>query len=111
MPVTINWKLKKDPVMKAIFIVYNQTQTERVEYLFDKLKIKGFTRWTGLTGEGSVDGPPHMGTHTWPEENTARMAVMEEDKVAAVLEGVKMLDEENKDVGIRAFVWNIEEAY
>ena len=52
-----------------------------------------------------------MGTHTWPEQNSARMAVMEDDTVAAVLEGVKRLDEENKDVGIRAFVWNVEAAY
>ena len=97
--------------MKAVFIVYNQAQTEKVEYLFNVLNIRGFTRWTDLTGQGSVDGPPHMNTHTWPEQNTARMAVMEDEAVAAVLEGVKRLDEENKNVGIRAFVWNIEEAY
>ena len=97
--------------MKAVFIVYNQAQTEKVECLFEKLNIRGFTRWTDLTGRGSVDGPPHMGTHTWPEQNSARMAVMEDESVPAVLDGVKKLDEENKDVGIRAFVWNVEDAY
>jgi len=97
--------------MKAVFIVYNQSQSEKVEYLFDKLNIRGFTRWAGLTGRGSVGGPPHMGTHTWPEENTARLAVMEDESVPAVLDGVKKLDEENKDVGIRAFVWSIEATY
>lgn len=97
--------------MKAIFIVYNQAHTEKVEYLFEKLNIRGFTRWTDLTGRGSVDGPPHMNTHTWPEQNTARMAVMEEEAIPPILEGIKRLDEENKDVGIRAFVWNIEEFY
>ncbi len=97
--------------MKALFIVYNQAHTEKVEYLFDKLNIRGFTRWTDLTGRGSVDGPPHMMTHTWPEQNTARMAVMKDEVVPRVLEGVRLMDEENKDVGIRAFVWNIEEAY
>ncbi|MFH0756679.1 MAG: PG0541 family transporter-associated protein [Bacteroidota bacterium] len=97
--------------MKAIFIVYNQAQTEKIEYLFDKLNIRGFTRWTELTGRGSVDGPPHMNTHTWPEQNTARLAVMEEDAIEAVLDGVRRLDEENKEVGIRAFVWNIEAMY
>ena len=97
--------------MKAVFIVYNQAQTEKVEYLFEKLKIRGFTRWTDLTGRGSVDGPPHMNTHTWPEQNTARLAVMEDNAVAAVLDGVKRLDEENTDVGIRAFVWEIVDGY
>ena len=97
--------------MKAIFIVYNQAQTEKVGYLFDKLKIKGFTRWTDITGSGSVDGPPHMNTHTWPEQNSARLTVVEDDMVESILAGIKRLDMVNKDVGIRAFVWNIEEMY
>jgi nitrogen regulatory protein PII len=97
--------------MKAVFIVYNQAQTDKVEYLFDKLNIRGFTRWTDLTGRGSVDGPPHMNTHTWPEQNTARLAVVEDQQVAPILDGVKKLDEVNKDVGIRAFVWTIDELY
>ncbi len=97
--------------MKAVFIVYNQSQTEKVEYLFDKLNIKGFTRWTDLTGRGSVNGVPHMNTHTWPEQNSASLAVVVEDAVTSILDAVKRLDEENKDVGIRAFVWNVETAY
>ena len=97
--------------MKAVFIVYNQAQTEKVEYLFEKLKIRGFTRWTELTGRGSISGRPHMNTHTWPEQNTARLAVIEDDMVAAVLDGVKLLDEENTDVGIRAFVWDVIDSY
>jgi nitrogen regulatory protein PII len=97
--------------MKAIFIVYNQTHTESIEYLFDKLNIRGFTRWTDLTGRGSVNGPPHMNTHTWPEQNTARLTVVEDEAVKPILDGVRRLDEVNKDVGIRAFVWNIEAIY
>jgi hypothetical protein len=103
--------MSEEKQMKAVFIVYNQAQTEKVEYLFDKLDIRGFTRWTDLTGRGSVDGPPHMATHTWPEQNTARLAVVEAGAVEAILEGVRKLDEVNKDVGIRAFVWNVETMY
>ena len=29
--------------MKSVMIVYNQANTERVEYMLDKLNIKGFT--------------------------------------------------------------------
>jgi len=58
-----------------------------------------------------VDGPPPLNTHTWPEQNTARMAVVEDEVVEAILDGVKRLDEENTDVGIRAFVWNVEAMY
>lgn len=97
--------------MKAIFIVYNQAHTEKVEYIFDKLNIRGFTRWSDLTGRGSESGDPHMNTHTWPEQNTARLSIVEDEKVQAILEAVKKMDEINKDVGVRAFVWNVEAMY
>jgi len=97
--------------MKAVFIVYNLAHNEKVEYLFEKLDIRGFTRWSELTGRGSVDGPPHMMTHTWPEQNTASLAVMADEKVDEVLEGIGKLDQENKDVGIRAFVWDVTASY
>jgi hypothetical protein len=52
-----------------------------------------------------------MNTHTWPEQNTASLAVVEDEMVEPVLEAVRRLDEENKDVGIRAFSWNVEAMY
>ena len=44
--------------MKAILIVYNQALTEKVEFMLDKLEIKGFTRWE--KGVGGEDSPPMM---------------------------------------------------
>ncbi len=93
--------------MKAVFIVYNQAHTEKVEYMLDRLDIRGFTEWTNVLGRGSVDGDPHLNTHTWPEQNTATLTVVEDDMVEVILEKVKKLDAINKDVGIRAFVWDI----
>ena len=93
--------------MKAIFIVYNQTHTERIDYMLDKLGIRGFTRWNDVQGRGSMDGEPRQGTHTWPEMNSAVITIVEDDKVDIVLEKVKKLDAVNKEVGIRAFVWDI----
>lgn len=93
--------------MKAVFIIFNQANTERVEFLFDKLGIRGYTWWENVMGRGSVDGEPRMGTHTWPEMNSAALTMVDDDKVADILEKVKRLDEVNKEVGIRAFVWDI----
>ncbi len=95
--------------MKAIFIVYNQAHTEKVEFILDTLEIRGFTQWGAVMGRGSVGGEPRMGTHTWPEQNSAMMLVVEEEKVKAVLEAIEKLDAINKEVGVRAFVWNIEQ--
>ena len=40
--------------MKAIMIIYNQAHTEKVEYLLDKLGIKGYTLWENVQGRGTV---------------------------------------------------------
>ena len=42
--------------MKCVFIVYNQANTERVEYMLDELGIRGFTFFEQVQGRGSRDG-------------------------------------------------------
>ena len=94
--------------MKAVMIIFNQANTERVEYMFDKLAIKGYTWFNDVKGRGSETGEPRMGTHTWPEMNSAALTIINDEKVEELLEKVKKLDEINKEVGVRAFVWDIE---
>ncbi len=95
--------------MKSVFIVFNQANTERVEYMLDRLSIRGFTFWENVQGVGSMNGEPRRGTHTWPEMNSAVMTVIPDEKVDDLLNAVKKLDQRNKEVGVRAFVWNIEQ--
>ncbi len=93
--------------MKSVFIVYNQANTERVEYMLDHLEVRGFTMWDDVKGRGTIDGEPRMGTHTWPEMNSAVMAIVPDEKVEPLLEAVKKLDDIHKEVGVKAFVWDI----
>lgn len=95
--------------MKSVFIVYNQAHTDRVEYMLDKLEIRGFTMWEDVKGRGNDSGEPRMGTHSWPEMNTAIMAIVPDEKVDKLLASVKKLDAINTDVGVKAFVWGIEQ--
>ena len=95
--------------MKSVFIVFNQANTERVEYMLDTLKINGFTFFEQVQGRGTNGGEPRRGTHTWPEMNSAIMTVIEDEKVPELLSVVRKLDARNKEVGVRAFVWNIEQ--
>jgi len=97
--------------MKAVMIIFNQANSERVEYILDRLQLRGFTWWNDVQGRGSETGDPRKGTHTWPELNAAALVIMPEDKVDALLDCIKKLDEINKEVGVRAFVWNIEQTY
>ncbi len=99
----------KTETMKSVFIVYNQANTERVEYMLDELGISGFTFFEHVQGRGTNGGEPRRGTHTWPEMNSAIITVVEDDKVPTLLEAVKKLDKRNTTVGIRAFVWNVEQ--
>ena len=89
-------------------IIFNQANTERVEYMFDKLEIRGYTWFNDVKGRGSETGEPRMGNHTWPEMNSAALTIVADDQVDRLLESVRKMDEINKEVGIRAFVWNIE---
>jgi nitrogen regulatory protein PII len=95
--------------MKSVFIVFNQANTERVEYMLDMLGIKGFTFFEQVQGRGTNGGEPRRGTHTWPEMNSAVITVVEDEKVPELLDTVKKLDLRNTEVGVRAFVWNIEQ--
>lgn len=94
--------------MKAVFISYNQAHTLEVDHLLDMLGIRGFTRWAQTQGRGSVDGQPHYGTHTWPATNTSVLIFMEDEKVPQLMHSLKIIDEEAKEQGIRAFVWDAE---
>jgi nitrogen regulatory protein PII len=93
--------------MKAVMIIFNQANTERVEYMLDHLKISGFSKWENVTGRGTRNGLPHQGSHTWPEMNSSILTVVNDEVVDVLLDAVKKLDKINEEVGVRAFVWEI----
>jgi len=95
--------------MKAVLIVFNQAHTERVEYMLEQLGIRGYTWWNDVRGRGSETGEPRMGTHTWPEMNSAALVITDDEKVTPLLESVRKMNEINKEVGVRAFVWEIQQ--
>ena len=96
--------------MKAVFIAFSQTNTERIEYMLDRLGIRGFTFWEDVQGRGTLTGEPHRGTHTWPEMNSAMLVMVDDEKVHEIMQAVKKLSVRNDGVGVRAFVWTVEES-
>lgn len=93
--------------MKAVFIVFNQANTERVEFMLDRLGIRGYTWWNDVKGRGSQTGEPRMGTHTWPEMNSAALTIIPDEQIDELLDKIKKMDQINLEVGVRAFVWDI----
>lgn len=95
--------------MKSVLIIFNQANTERVQYMLDTLSIRGYSFFEQVQGRGTHDGEPRMGNHTWPEMNSAVMTVIDDERVSELLTAVRKLDKRNPVVGVRAFVWNIEQ--
>jgi hypothetical protein len=52
-----------------------------------------------------------MGTHTWPESNSATLTIVGDNQVDVILEKIQKLDSINNEIGIRAFVWDITNIY
>lgn len=97
--------------MKAVFITYNQAYNEEIVEKLAKLGQRGFTRWQEVQGKGHFNGIPRMGSHAWPEMNDALFLAVKDEKVEPMLAVLKEIDEAAPDLGLRAFVWNIETIY
>jgi hypothetical protein len=95
--------------MKALFISYNMTLTERIVSILDRHSIRGYTLFPLTHGRGSFEGEPHMGTHTWPSMNSTIIAIAEDQKVASAMESLRKLDEVTQLQGMRAFTWDIND--
>ena len=76
-----------------------------------KLGVRGFTMWQDIAGRGSETGEPHLGNHAWPTMNNAILTFVEDDKVEGILQAIRAFDEDAPALGLRAFVWNVENSY
>ena len=97
--------------MKSIFISFDQSNKDAVLALLDRYNCRGYTFFEQVQGRGSKTGDPHHGSHAWPSMNSAIITIVSDDKVSVLLEKLKELDEDFELLGLRAFVWNIEQCY
>lgn len=95
--------------MKAIFIACSQAYNEEIADILEYFGQRGFTRWTEVGGRGTTDGIPHMGSHAWPDLNHAILTFVEDDAAAQqILEALHTRDLRSPELGLRAFMWDIE---
>ena len=95
--------------MKSIFIASDQAHHEHIIEALDKSGCRGFTSFGTVQGRGSVKGEPHYGSHAWPSLASAIITIVEDSKVEQVLARLRALDEEKPRLGLRAFVWTVEQ--
>ncbi len=94
--------------MKSVFITFDQAFFERIMALLDRQGCRGFSYWQQVQGRGSKTGEPHYGSHAWPSMCSAIITIIDEAKVDPLLDALHRMDEETQQLGLRAFVWNIE---
>ena len=97
--------------MKAIFISFDQAHKEDVIRILDKYLIRGFTFWEDTQGRGTEKGEPHYGSHAWPSFNNSILTIIEDEKVKKLKLSLQELDESSPMLGLRVFVWNVEDMY
>lgn len=94
--------------MKAVMIILDQAHYSQIVDDLMRFNIRGFTSWKEVYGKGSKTGEPHYGSHAWPSVNNAIMTIVEDFRVDPLLKYLKDLDNKYDNLGLRAFVWNIE---
>ena len=97
--------------MKGIFIAFDQAHKDAVISLLEHNNCRGFSYVEQMQGRGSKTGEPHYGTHAWASMNSGIITMVEDSIVDKLLEALKNIDENAEMLGLRAFVWNIEQYY
>lgn len=95
--------------MKAVFIAFDQAHHDAIVDVLTKQNCRGFTSFGTVQGRGSATGNPHYGTHAWPSLASAIMTMVDDNKVEPLLARLRQLDEDKPLLGLRAFVWQIEQ--
>ncbi len=78
--------------------------------MLEKNNCRGFTAWHEVQGRGSKTGEPHYGSHAWPSMADALITMVEDNRIDTILQALRAMDLETPKLGLRAFVWNIEQS-
>lgn len=96
--------------MKSILIIFDQAYYERIIKTLEKFNCRGFSYIEQVQGRGTNYGEPHYGNHAWPSMCSAIISIVEDDKVDKILDVLHNMDLATEQLGLRAFVWNIEKS-
>jgi len=94
--------------MQMAMIAYNSAMESEVMEILEKCSIGSYTKWTEVKGKGKKSGT-HLGTDVWPGENSVLFCALENEQAESVIKAVKEHRKTSGNLGIKAFVWNLEE--
>lgn len=94
--------------MKMVFIAYCDAADYDIIEAVKKAGIKGYTKFTGVLGEGT-ETQPRLGTQCWPGKNNLLAISVEDEELQPLLETVREMKKAHPRAGVRAFVIPLEE--
>lgn len=97
--------------MKSIFITFDISHKETIIDMLTHNGCRGFSFFDQMQGRGTKEGEPHYGSHAWPSMCGAIITIVDDNKVANIMKEIEAIDKETPQLGLRAFVWNIEQQY
>ena len=96
--------------MKSIFIAFDQAYYERIIDMLQRSNARGFTAWQEVQGRGSKTGEPHFGSHAGHSIASAIITFVNDDQVDGIMQKLHEMDLATPKLGLRAFVWNVEQS-
>jgi len=94
--------------MKAVLIVHNAAIEQEVDEVLESMSIDSYTKFPSILGKGRAS-EPHLNTDIWPGINCGTFVVVEEAQAKELMEKVRLMREKWASVGIKAFMWEIED--
>jgi nitrogen regulatory protein PII len=98
----------KGAKMKLIMICYNEAIDDEVTEFIEEADVKGYTKWTKVLGKGQTS-EPHLLSHIWPKANNVIAVAVEEQVANMILDTVRDLKAKVGSVGLKAFMWEIDD--
>ena len=95
--------------MKAVLIIHNAAIDEEVNEVLVSVGIEYYTKFPNILGKGQLS-EPHLNTDVWPAINCGTLAVTDQAKAKELMEKVKQMRPKLGTEGLKAFVWEIEDA-
>ena len=94
--------------MKAVLIIHNAAMDDEVNELLESAGIDCYTKFPNIVGKGRAS-EPHLNTDVWPGINHCTFVVTVEATAEKLMEKVRQMRKKWASVGIKAFMWKIED--
>lgn len=95
--------------MKAVLIVHNEAIDKDVDEVLDSAGISCFTKFTDVLGKGQLS-EPRLNTDVWPGTNYCTLVVTDQVKGKEIMDKVRQMREKLGSEGLKAFMWEIDDA-